>query len=74
MQYGSQTVPITAELENLLAFKAKKGMQLLGFVTNDPAAPMVARYTYMSVSFCDIQLDDVHHATRDQRQWWPATP
>ena len=49
MQYGSQTVPITADLERLLAFKAAKGMQLLGFVTNDPEAPLVPRHTFMSV-------------------------
>ena len=49
MQYGSQTVPITADLERLLAFKAAKGMQLLGFVTHDPVAPLVPRHTFMSV-------------------------
>ena len=48
-QYGSQTVPITDDLERLLAFKPAKGMQLLGFVTNDPAAPLVPRHTFMSV-------------------------
>lgn len=49
VQYGSQTVPITDDLERLLAFKPAKGMQLLGFVTNDPAAPLVPRHTFMSV-------------------------
>lgn len=50
LQYGSQTVPMTGDLEKLLAFKTAKGMHLLGFIENDPAAPIVPRHHFMSVS------------------------
>ena len=48
MQYGKQTVPISAEEENHLKYLPEKDMQVIGFVGLD----QVPRYTYMKVHTC----------------------
>lgn len=49
LQYGSQTVVIPEEIEQLLSFKAAKSMKLLGFVRTDDEDPAIQRYHYMKV-------------------------
>lgn len=49
LQYGSQTVVIPEEIEQLLSFKAAKSMKLLGFVRTNDEDPAIQRYHYMKV-------------------------
>ena len=46
VQYGKQTVPMSAEEENHLKYLPEKDMQVIGFVTLD----QVPRHMYMKVS------------------------
>lgn len=46
VQYGKQTVPMSAEQESHLKYLPEKDMQVIGFVTLD----QVPRHTYMKVS------------------------
>ncbi len=48
-QYGTQIVPVEDRLEKFLQMPARKGMQLVGFVTNDPDNPAIPRHHYMKV-------------------------
>ena len=48
LQYGKQTVPISAEEDNHLKYLPEKDMQVIGFVALD----QVPRHTYMKVSCC----------------------